>query len=90
MYDITGKSMKELQQAMISNETTALEITLAYLKRIEKYDKQGIAVNAVAEINPDALLIADAMDRERRAGKYRGALHGIPIMLKDNILKHSR
>lgn len=90
MYDITGKSMKELQQDMISNETTALELTLAYLKRIEKYDKQGIAVNAVAEINPDALLIADAMDRERRAGKYRGTLHGIPIMLKDNISTHDK
>ncbi len=90
MYDVKGKSIKELQLAMISKETTSLEITLAYMKRIEKYDKQGIAVNAVAEINPDALIIADAMDRELRAGNYRGILHGIPIMLKDNVSTHDK
>src|SRR5213592_4405828 len=56
-----------------------------YLKRIDDIDKKGPAINAVIELNPDALTIADNMDKERKAGKVRGPLHGIPVLIKDNI-----
>jgi amidase len=58
-------------------------LTEAYLKRIEALDKGQ--VNAIIELNPDALAIADAMDRERKAGRVRGPLHGIPVVIKDNV-----
>ena len=74
-----------LQQKMQSGEYTSRSITDMYLKRIEAIDKKGPAINAVIELNPDALTIADEMDKERKAGKTRGPLHGIPILIKDNI-----
>jgi amidase len=74
-----------LQQKMQSKEYTSRSITELYLKRIEEIDKNGPKLNAVIEINPDALTIADAMDRERAAGNIRGPLHGIPVLIKDNI-----
>ena len=70
---------------MQSGEYTSRSITDMYLKRIEAIDKKGPAINAVIELNPDALTIADEMDKERKAGKTRGPLHGIPILIKDNI-----
>lgn len=74
-----------LQQKMQSGEYTSRSITDLYLKRIEAIDKKGPAINAVIELNPDATSIADEMDKERKAGKTRGPLHGIPILIKDNI-----
>ncbi len=74
-----------LQQKMQSGEYTSQSITKLYLKRIEAIDKKGPAINAVIEINPDAISIAAEMDRERKAGKIRGPLHGIPVLIKDNI-----
>src|SRR5881398_1272247 len=56
-----------------------------YLERIEKVDRGGPALNSVIEVNPEAIAIADALDRERKAGRVRGALHGIPVLIKDNI-----
>nr|GFC96081.1 hypothetical protein [Tanacetum cinerariifolium] len=56
-----------------------------YLDRIAKIDRAGPKLNAIIELNPDALKIADGLDKERKAGKVRGPLHGIPILLKDNI-----
>ena len=70
---------------MASGEYSSVSITKLYLKRIEAIDKKGPALNAVIEINPDALTIAAAMDAERKAGKVRGPLHGIPVLIKDNI-----
>ncbi len=78
-------SIDELQQKMKSGEYTARSITELYLKRIDALDKNGPKINAVIELNPDALSIADAMDAERKAGKLRGPLHGIPVLIKDNI-----
>ena len=75
----------ELQLQMTSGQTTAQTVTQAYLERIEALDRNGPRVNAVIEVNPEALAIAEAVDAERRAGKVRGPLHGIPILLKDNI-----
>jgi amidase len=74
-----------LQQKMQSKEYTSRSITELYLKRIDDIDKNGPKLNAVIELNPDALSIADAMDKERAAGKMRGPLHGIPVLIKDNI-----
>jgi amidase len=74
-----------LQQKMQSKEYTSRSITELYLKRIEDIDKSGPKLNAVIEVNKDALSIADAMDKERASGKIRGPLHGIPILIKDNI-----
>jgi amidase len=62
---------------------TARQLTEAYLARIARYDKE--VIRSVIELNPDALAIADALDRERAAGHTRGPLHGIPILIKDNI-----
>jgi amidase len=75
----------ELQEAMASGPCTARSIAEMYLERIEKLDVQGPALNAVIELNPDALAIADALDAEREVKGPRGLLHGIPVMLKDNI-----
>jgi amidase len=74
-----------LQEKMQSGEYTSQAITEMYLKRIEAIDKNGPAINAVIEVNPDALSIAADMDKERKAGKIRGPLHGIPVLIKDNI-----
>jgi amidase len=74
-----------LQQKMQNKEYTSHSITELYLKRIDEIDKNGPKLNAVIELNPDALSIADAMDKERAAGKVRGPLHGIPVLIKDNI-----
>src|SRR6476620_1086334 len=64
---------------------TSHSITALYLNRIDAIDKKTVKLNAVIEINPDALHIADALDKERKSGKIRGPLHGIPVLIKDNI-----
>ena len=74
-----------LQKKMQSGEYTSRSITQLYLDRINAIDKKGPAINSVIEINPDALTIADDMDKERKSGKVRGPLHGIPVLVKDNI-----
>ncbi len=75
----------ELQQSMASGERTARFLTEAYLERIEEIDSTGPALNSVLALNPDALDIASALDRERQERGPRGALHGIPVLLKDNL-----
>ena len=78
-------TIAELQQQMNSGVSTAREISETYLERIEQLDKQGPALNAVIELNPDALEIAGQLDEERRTKGARGPLHGLPLLLKDNI-----
>ena len=78
-------SIVELQQKMESGELTAVAITELYLDRILAIDKSGPKLNSVIEINPDALVIAEQLDKEREDGKVRGPMHGIPVMIKDNI-----
>ena len=82
--------IRDLQQKMTSGEVTALGLTQSYLERIEALDRQGPALHAVLETNPDALTIAEGLDKERREGKTRGPLHGVPILIKDNIDTHDR
>jgi len=70
---------------MNSGKLNSRALTELYLGRIQQLDKNGPMVNSVIELNPDALDIADSMDKERKAGKVRGPLHGIPVLIKDNI-----
>ena len=74
--------IEQMQAAMASGELRAVELVQFYLDRIERYDKK---LNAVLEINPDAIAVAEALDAEREQSGSRGPLHGIPILLKDNI-----
>ena len=74
-----------LQERMQSGQLTSKLITQMYLQRIEEIDRKGPTLRSVIELNPDALTIADEMDNERRSGKVRGPMHGIPVLVKDNI-----
>nr|WP_294905091.1 amidase [uncultured Lacibacter sp.] len=78
-------TIDELQEKMKTGDYTSQQITQLYLDRINAIDKNGHKLNSVIELNPDAIAIAKQMDDERKAGKLRGALHGIPILIKDNI-----
>lgn len=84
-FEFNEVTIDTLQQKMQSKEYTSRSITEQYLKRIDAIDKAGPKLNAVIQVNPDALTIADAMDKERANGKVRGPLHGIPVLIKDNI-----
>ena len=81
----TRSTIDELQRAMQTGRYTARRITELYLGRIEALNRRGPSCRAVIDTNPDALTIADALDAERKAGKVRGPLHGIPVLLKANI-----
>src|SRR5450830_2115446 len=80
----------EQQAAMQAGRITSLALVDQYLARIAAIDKAGPRLNAVIELNPDARDIARALDAERRAGKLRGPLHGIPVLIKDNIATGDR
>jgi amidase len=82
------QSISELQERMTSGELTARQLTELFLERIDLFDRNGPRLNSVIETNPDALAIASSLDEERIGGKVRGPLHGIPILLKDNIDTH--
>jgi amidase len=83
-------TIADLNEKMESGELSARQVAELYLQRIEAVDKGGPYINSVIELNPDALEIAERLDRERQAGKIRGPLHGIPILLKDNIDANDR
>ncbi len=78
-------SIDQIQEKMENGDLTARKIIEDFLNRIQEVDKSGPKVNAIIEINPDALDIADTLDKERKNKKVRGPLHGIPIIIKDNI-----
>jgi amidase len=84
-FAVEEATVAELQQAMESGALTSRSLTAAYLARIEAVDQQGPTLRAMLDLNPDALAIADELDAERRAGRVRGPLHGIPVVIKDNI-----
>ena len=83
--NIVEASVADLQAAMQSGKLSSQKLVKAYLSRIRAIDKAGPHINSIIELNPDALSIAKALDLERKAKGPRGPLHGIPILLKDNI-----
>ncbi len=84
-FELDEVTIAELQSGMASGKFTAQELARKYLARIDEVDKHGPAVNSLIELNPDALSIADALDKERKEKGRRGPLHGIPVVIKDNI-----
>ena len=83
--ELEEATLDQLSARMASGELTARALAEAYLERIEAIDRNGPALRSVLEVNPDAREIADALDRERTQGHVRGPLHGMPVMVKDNI-----
>ena len=84
VFDVMEKTITELAAALDSGEVTSRELVEQYVARIDAYDKQGPTLNAMITLNPNALAEADALDRERAASGARGALHGVPVIVKDN------
>ena len=84
-FELDETTIDALQSAMQSGKYTARRITELYLQPIDDIDKHGPTLNSVIEVNPDALSIADALDKERKAKGPRGPLHGIPVLIKDNL-----
>lgn len=82
---IAERSISDLDAMLASGRTTSRALVKAYLSRIGSIDRTGPALNSVILVNPDALAQAGALDEERRAGHIRGPLHGIPVLIKDNI-----
>jgi len=89
-FEFEETTIAALQSAMQSGQLSAKMLCEKYLERIDAIDKRGPAVNSVIEINPDVLTIAAAGDEERKAQGPRGPLHGIPVLIKDNIGTHDR
>jgi amidase len=84
-FPLEEATAAQLQEWMTNGRYTARQIAQLYLDRIEQIDRQGPALRSVIEINPDALAIADALDKERAEKGPRGPLHGVPVLIKDNI-----
>jgi amidase len=84
-FDVTEKTIAELQAAMAAGQVTAAQLVALYLARIDAYDQAGPRLNAVLHVNPNAAADAAALDAERRTQGARGPLHGIPVLLKDNF-----
>ena len=84
-FELDELTISDLQDGMKSGKFTARSLVEKYSARIDEIDKHGPALNSVLEMNPDALPIADALDEERKAKGSRGPLHGIPVLIKDNI-----
>ena len=84
-FELDEITISTLQDGMKSGQFTARSLVEKYTARIDEIDKHGPTVNSVIELNPDALSIADALDRERKAKGPRGPLHGVPVLIKDNI-----
>src|SRR6185503_683718 len=84
-YDAFEKSILDLQSDMTAGLTTAVELVRYYRRRIDALDQAGPRLNAVLALNPNAEAVAAALDAERRRGRTRGPLHGIPVLIKDNL-----
>ena len=84
-FELEEVTVADLQAGMKSGKFTARSLAEKYLERIAEIDQRGPAINSIIELNPDAPAIADALDAERKAQGPRGPLHGIPVLIKDNI-----
>jgi amidase len=89
-FELEGLGVEQLQQGMASGRWTARRLVELYHDRIAAVDRGGPRINQVLELNPDAIAIAEGLDAERRAGRVRGPLHGIPVLIKDNIATTDR
>ena len=89
-FELEGLTVVELQRGMESGRFMAAGLVELYRRRIKEIDQNGPRLNSVIELNPDALALATELDRERQAKGPRGPLHGIPILIKDNIDTHDR
>jgi amidase len=89
-FELDETTVSAIQKGMKAGKFTARSLVEKYLARIHQIDKQGPAINSVIEINPDALAIASALDKERKAKGPRGPLHGIPMLIKDNLATADR
>lgn len=89
-FELDEVTTDDLQKGMASGKYTSLTVVQKYLERIDEIDKRGHNIKSVIEVNPEALAIATALDNERKAGRVRGRLHGIPVLIKDNIDTHDR
>ncbi|HNY14774.1 MAG TPA: amidase family protein, partial [Bacteroidales bacterium] len=78
-------TITQLQQGYRDGKFSVADVTSAYLDRINSIDRNGPSLNSIISINPDAIKIAEELDREITEGRIRGALHGVPVILKDNI-----
>ncbi|MDI6049063.1 amidase [Flavobacterium sp. XS2P24] len=85
IFELDEETIVSLREKLASGKYTSEQLVQLYLKRIEAIDKNGPQLNSVIEVNPDAVAIAVTMDKELKAGKSRGPLHGIPVLIKDNI-----
>ena len=84
-FELNELTIADIQTAIASGKLTSHSLTEKYLARIEEIDRRSPAVNSIIELNPDALAIADGLDKERRDKGTRGPLHGVPVLIKDNI-----
>jgi len=84
-FELSEMTISEMQQGLQSGKYTSVKLTELYLTRISEIDQGRHDLKSVIEVNPEALMLAEQMDRERKQGKLRGPLHGIPILIKDNI-----
>jgi amidase len=84
-FELEEITVAQLQDAMASGRLTSRQLVERYTKRIQEIDDRGPTLRSVIELNPDATTIAASMDAERKAGRVRGPLHGIPVIIKDNI-----
>lgn len=84
-FELDEITVAQLQDGMRSGRWTSKSLVESYLGRIDLIDKRGPAINAIIELNPDAIQIAQELDSERKSGNVRGPLHGVPILIKDNI-----
>jgi len=89
-FALEEATLAQLQHGLAAGAHSSLALTRAYLRRIEELDRQGPTLRSVMELNPDAEAIARQLDSERKAGRVRGPLHGIPVLVKDNLDTHDR
>ena len=84
-FDVTETTIADVHAAMRSGRLTCRQLVMAYLRRIDAYDKQGPAINALIVVNPSALAVADSLDRRFASGGLTGPLHCVPVIVKDNF-----
>jgi len=84
-FPLQELTIRDLQDAMASGRYTSRQLVELYVRRIDEIDRGGPGLRSISEVNPDAVRLADELDAERRQRGPRGPLHGVPIVLKDNI-----